>query len=124
MQLLMLVMVPSKGRHHICQTFYTSTFSRFRKFTPRKRVNRDILNLEYYIFGIFIHTIGIISQFSYVYAHFTHYQWVKHVLILPKTESYHLKHIHKVNFYPSDKNFTQALLVMLVTNMISVKGKA
>ena len=31
-----------------------------------------------------------------------------------------LKHIHKVNFYPSDNNFTQALLVMLVTNMISV----
>ena len=29
------------------------------------------------------------------------------------------KHIHKVNFYPSDNNFTQALLVMLVTNMIS-----
>ena len=29
------------------------------------------------------------------------------------------KHIHKVTFYPSDKNFTQALLVMLVTNMIS-----
>ena len=29
-----------------------------------------------------------------------------------------LKHIHKVNFYPSDNNFTQALLVMLVTNMI------
>ena len=32
-----------------------------------------------------------------------------------------LKHIHKVNFYPSDNNFTQALLVLLVTNMISVR---
>ena len=31
-----------------------------------------------------------------------------------------LKHIHKVNVYPSDNNFTQALLVLLVTNMISV----
>ena len=31
-----------------------------------------------------------------------------------------LKHIHKVNFYPSNNNFTQALLVLLVTNMISV----
>ena len=30
-----------------------------------------------------------------------------------------LIHIHKVNFYPSDNNFTQALLVMLVTNMTS-----
>ena len=30
-----------------------------------------------------------------------------------------LKRIHKVNFYPSDNNFTQALLVLLVTNMIS-----
>ena len=35
-----------------------------------------------------------------------------------------LKHIHKVNFYPSDNNFTQALLVLLVTNMISVHGIA
>ena len=70
--------------------FYTSTFSRFNKFTPRKRVNRDILNLEYYIFGIFIHTIGIISQFSYVYAHFTHYQWAKHGLILPNKLSYYI----------------------------------
>ena len=32
-----------------------------------------------------------------------------------------LKHIHKVNFYPSDNNFTQALLVMLVTNIISAR---
>ena len=41
-----------------------------------------------------------------------------HYLIFPKTESYHL-YIHKVKFYPSGNNFTQALLVMLVTNMIS-----
>ena len=34
-----------------------------------------------------------------------------------------LKHIHKVNFYPSDNNFTQALLVLLVTNKISGGGK-
>ena len=32
-----------------------------------------------------------------------------------------LKHIHKVNFYPSDNSFTQALLVMLVTNIISAE---
>ena len=30
-----------------------------------------------------------------------------------------LKYIRKVNFYPSDTNSTQALLVMLVTNMMS-----
>ena len=29
------------------------------------------------------------------------------------------KYFHKVKFYPSNDNFTQALLVMLVTNMIS-----
>ena len=77
--------------HHICQFFYTSTFSKFWQFTPKKRVNHDILNLKYYIFGVFIHLIhliGIISQFSYVYADFIPYQWVKHGLILPKTESY------------------------------------
>ena len=66
------------------QIFYTSTVSRFWKFTQKKRVNRDILNLKYYIFGAFTHSIGIISQFSYVYVHYTHYQWVKHGLILPK----------------------------------------
>ena len=30
------------------------------------------------------------------------------------------KHIHKVKFYPSADDFTQALLVMLVTNIMSV----
>ena len=34
--------------------------------------------------------IGIVSQFSYVYAHFTRYQWVKHGLILVKTELYYI----------------------------------
>ena len=29
-------------------------------------------------------------------------------------------HIHQVKFYPSAENFTQALLVMLVTNIMSV----
>ena len=29
------------------------------------------------------------------------------------------KHIHKVKFYPSADDSTQALLVMLLTNMIS-----
>ena len=32
---------------------------------------------------------------------------------------YDLNHIHKVSFYPSNNNFTQALLVLPVTNMIS-----
>ena len=32
---------------------------------------------------------------------------------------YNLNHIHKVSFYPSNNNFTQALLVLPVTNMIS-----
>ena len=29
------------------------------------------------------------------------------------------KHIHEVEFYPSADDFTQALLVMLVTNIMS-----
>ena len=32
------------------------------------------------------------------------------------------KHIHKVKFYPSADDFTQAPLVMLVPNIMSVKG--
>ena len=31
------------------------------------------------------------------------------------------KHIHKVKFYPSADDFTQALLVMLVTNIMSAQ---
>ena len=34
-----------------------------------------------------------------------------------------LKHIHEVNFFPSDNDFTQALLVVLVTYMISANGQ-
>ena len=30
-----------------------------------------------------------------------------------------LNHINKVNFYPSNNNLIQALLVLLITNMIS-----
>ena len=113
-------------RHHICQIFYTSTVSGFWKFTRKKRVNRDILNLKYYIFGAFTHSIGVISQFSYVYIHIcslytlsmgkTWFNLTKNWIMLLQFD---LKHIHKVNFYPSDNNFTQALLVLLVTNMIS-----
>ena len=39
--------------------------------------------------------------------------------LLAKLLQLDLKHIHKVNFYPRNNNFTQALLVMLVTNIIS-----
>ena len=77
-------------RHHICQFFYTSTFSKCLKFTRRKRANRNILNPKYYIFGVLIHRIWILSQFSYVHAHFTCYQWAKHGLILPKYVSYYV----------------------------------
>ena len=113
-------------RHHICQFFYTSTVSGFWKFTRKKRVNRDILNLKYYIFGAFTPSIGVISQFSYVYIHIcslftlsmgkTWFNLTKNWIMLLQFD---LKHIHKVNFYPSDNNFTQALFVLLVTNMIS-----
>ena len=41
----------------------------------------------------------------------------------PKLKSYmqqlFQKYFHKVKFYPSTDNFTQALLVMLVTNITS-----
>ena len=33
------------------------------------------------------------------------------------------KYIQKVKFYPSADNFTQAVLVMLVTNIMSDHGK-
>ena len=43
----------------------------------------------------------------------TWFNIVKNLIILLQLD---LKHITRVNFYPSDNNFTQALLVMLVTN--------
>ena len=46
----------------------------------------------------------------------TLFNLTKNLIILLQLD---LKHIHTVNFYPSDNNITQALLVMLVTNMIS-----
>ena len=69
--------------------FTPAQFQDFENLPEKKRVNRDILSLKYYIFGAFTHSIGIISQFSYVYVHYTHYQWVKHGLILLETESYY-----------------------------------
>ena len=106
--------------------FTPAQFQDFENLPEKKRVNRDILNLKYYIFGAFTHSIGVISQFSYVYIHIcslyilsmgkTWFNLTKNWIMLLQFD---LKHIHKVNFYPSDNNFTQALLVMLVTNMIS-----
>ena len=111
--------------------FFTQAhFQNVEILPQQKPVNRDILNLKPYIFVVFIHWIGIISQFSYISAHFTHFQWLNVVWYYQKLNnltSIAPKHIHKVNFYPSDDNFTQALLVMLVTNIISVShfiGKA
>ena len=46
----------------------------------------------------------------------TLFNLTKNLIILLQLD---LKHIHKVNFYPSDNDFTQMLLVMLVTNMTS-----
>ena len=65
----------------IRQTWYLSFFlnEQFKfvwKFTPKKRVNRDISNPKPYIFGVLIHLIGTICQFSYIYAYFTHFQRV------------------------------------------------
>ena len=66
------------------QTWYLSIFLhqhtfKILKIYPKKRVNRNILNTKLYIFGVLIHLFGIISQFSYISAHFTHVQWVNSV---------------------------------------------
>ena len=82
--------------------------TKFWKFTPKKRVNCDILtlNITFWTFCS-LYTLSIGK---------TWFNLTKNWLILLQLD---LKHIHKVNFYPSDNNFTQALLVMLVTNIIS-----
>ena len=46
-----------------------------------------------------------------------------HIRFTTTTKNMHIsmfqKHIHKVKFYPSADDFTQALLVMLVTDIMS-----
>ena len=51
----------------------------------------------------------------YLLAHMTEYYQKQN-----DTHIHVPKHIHKVKFYPSADDFTQALLVMLVTNIMSV----
>ena len=42
---------PHPPRHHSCQSFYTSSFW---KLTQKKRATCNILNLKFYIVGVFI----------------------------------------------------------------------
>ena len=56
-------------------------FSKLKKLTCKKRVNRDILNLKYDGFGVSIHILGIISQVLCVHAHFMFYQWAQFDII-------------------------------------------
>ena len=53
--------------------------------------------------------VGSLNTFSLVYMT-EYYQ---------KPKSMFQKHVYKVKFYPSGDDFTQALLVMLVTNIMS-----
>ena len=91
------------------------------KIYPQKTRKSQHFKSKPSIFGAFIHLIGIISQLSYISAHFTHFQWVNIVLYYQK-----LNHITSIGpkTHPQSEllqfnNFTQALLVMLVTNIIS-----
>ena len=98
-----------RTRHHICPFFLHKNIFKIMTIYPQ-------INLKYYIFDAFIHFIVIISQFSLLYTLSMGKTWfniAKNWIILHQLD---LKHIYKVNFYPSDNNFTQALLV---TNMIS-----
>ena len=56
-------------------------FSKLKKLTCKKRVNRDILNLKYDGFSVSIHILGIISQVLCVHAHFMFYQWARFDII-------------------------------------------
>ena len=76
------------------QTWYLSKFwhkhiFQVLEFTQKKRINCDISNLKYYIFDVSIHRIELYPNFHITYACFVLYQWVRHDLILPKTESYY-----------------------------------
>ena len=57
--------------------------------------------------------VGTLNTLSFVYMT-EFYQKTKLI-----HTSIFQKHIHKVKFYPSADDFTQALLVMLVTNIMS-----
>ena len=109
-------------RHDIVKKNYTSIFSKFGKNYPKKM--RKLQHFKPYILGISIDLIGIISQFPYISAHFTHFKWVNIVWYYQKLNditSIGPRTHPQSEFYPNDNNFTQALLVMLVTNIISGK---
>ena len=65
------------------------------------------------------HRMGMISQFFMFMVtlyFFNGHDMVKCYIILLQ---FYLKHIHKAKFYPSNIDFTQVLLVMLVKKIIS-----
>ena len=101
----------SLGRHDICQIFYTSIFSGILKFTRRKSL--------FWQFSISNPRTRIITQFCP--CRLISYFIIGYLDQKPKRYIHELfqKHIHIVKFYPSTGNFTQVLLVMLVTNLMS-----
>ena len=52
----------TSARHDICQ-FFTQAHFLILENLPKKRVNHDISNHKYYVFGVFVHFIGIPSPF-------------------------------------------------------------
>ena len=70
------------ARHDICQMFYTSTVSQILKFTWENARKSRHFRLLIWNFGIFIHIIWLISQFSSIYAHFILNLWLKWLKIL------------------------------------------
>ena len=101
------------SRHYICQIFYTSIFSNIQKFTRRKRVDRNIFFIiqHFYILKL--------EQ----YPNFVPAGSFATFPLLTVTKSQKNTYLNcsknKVKFYPSTGHFTQALLVMLVTNITS-----
>ena len=74
-------------------------------YNPKIRINIPILYLQ---------TPQLVYKYKCLVYMTDYYQKLKGYL-----HNLFLKYIHKVKFYPRTDNFTQALLVMLVTNFTS-----
>ena len=104
------------------KSFTQAYFAKPRNLPKEKAHIATFLVPQCRIVCNYILKIEFLYQCWYLHAHFILFtslnDWISPK---PKTILLNLyqKNIHKVKFYPSCRNFTQALLVMLVTNITS-----
>ena len=110
----LMVLAALKTRHDICPIFYTSRFSKVYKFIPKNCVICIIWDPKYYVFTIYFHNIGIISQFKYSYSYF---------ILCPRLNNLKFQKDSQwyiCGIYPSGSNLNLNLLVTNSTSAVNI----